>query len=330
VRTLILSVARSSAVSAFFQKGPGRAVATRFVAGETLDAAFDVTRSLVRDGFRVALDYLGEAVRTASDALAAADVYSSTIRELRGSSLPVTLSLKGSQFGLDFSRGLAVDLVGRIAVEASSIPTGVRLDMEDSGHTDATLGLWRELANRGIAVGVVLQSALRRSESDLAEVLAHGGSVRLCKGAYAEPPTVAYPHKADVDRSYATMLKTLLRHAARSTDFHIGNLPIAAIATHDEQLISLAIQLVHELSVPADAYEFQLLYGVRRDLQHELVGRGYPVRIYVPWGPSWYPYLSRRLAERPANLAFVASSLLKDFIGPSHRAAIQPRKVLHR
>jgi proline dehydrogenase len=322
MRALIGSVARVPAVSSFFEKGPGRALAARFVAGETLDDALDVTRGLARDGFRVALDFLGEAVHLAADAVAAAEVYSETIREIRSAALPVTLSLKPSQFGLDFSPGMALDLVGRIAAEASLVQTGVRMDMEDSSRTDATLGLWRELLARGISVGVVLQAALRRSEADLIEVLAHGGSVRLCKGAYAEPPSIAYPRKADVDLSYSVMLETLLRHAAHSPAARAGLLPIAAIATHDERLIRRAIQLVHGLGVPTGAYEFQLLYGVRRDLQRELVARGYPVRVYVPWGPTWYPYLSRRLAERPANLAFVAASVLKDLIGPTGKADV--------
>jgi proline dehydrogenase len=330
MRALIASVVGVPAVSSFFVKGPGRALATRFVAGETLDRALDVTHGLARDGFRIALDFLGEAVQSTADAVAAADVYSQTIRDIRSTAMPVTLSLKPSQFGLDFSPSLALDLVGRIAVEAASVPTGVRLDMEDSSRTDATLKLWRELLARGIVLGVVLQAALRRSQADLAEVLARGGSVRLCKGAYAEPPSIAYPHKADVDRSYAVMLETLLRRAAGSPTARAGLLPIAAIATHDDQLIGLATRLIHELGVPTGAYEFQLLYGVRRDLQRDLLARGHPVRVYVPWGPSWYPYLSRRLAERPANLAFVASAVLKDLFGPRHKTDVTSGQAARR
>jgi proline dehydrogenase len=312
MRSFVSTVANHPLVSTFFQRGPGRQLASRFVAGETLVEALDASHRLGMDGFRVALDYLGEGVRTMDDADEAAEVYHQTIAMLPGLGVPTTLSIKPSQFGLDLSLSRCVALVERIAREASTVPTAVRLDMEDSRHTDATLELWRELGRRGVRVGVVLQAALRRSPSDLEEILAGGGSVRLCKGAYVEPPNIAYPLKSDVDRAYETMLERLIIGAGRLPVPAPGGLPTAAIATHDEHIIRRAIDLVHQLNPPVGSYEFQMLYGIRRDLQRSLVERGYPLRVYVPWGPSWYPYLSRRLAERPANLIFVATAILAD------------------
>ncbi len=312
MRVLISTVSGNPVVSAFFQRGPGRALSRRFVAGETLDEALAAARALADTGCRVALDYLGESVKSMDDAESAAKVYLETISRIPAVGAPVSLSIKPSQLGLDISFGRCKDLLRRIALAASLIPTGVRLDMEDSRHTDSTLRLWRELRSEGISVGVVLQAALRRSLTDLDEVLTAGGSVRLCKGAYSEPASIAYPDKPDVDRSYEAMLERLLKHAASSASPTDGYLPIAAIATHDERLIQRALDLIQQLHPPPAAYEFQMLFGIRRELQQTLVNGGYPLRVYTPWGPSWYPYLTRRLGERPANLLFVASALLTE------------------
>jgi proline dehydrogenase len=285
------------------------------VAGDTLPEALTVAGALVGQGYRVALDHLGESVATPDEAQVAAQVYRETIRQVSLAEIPLSLSIKPSQFGLDLSADLCEELVESVARDAATAAIGVRLDMEDSRRTEGTLRVWRLLNQRGVHVGVVLQAALRRSPTDLEDVLANGGSVRLCKGAYAEPATVAYPRKADVDRAYEQMLERLMAHAASAPDPRPGYLPIAAIATHDDRLIRDALVLARELTVPPRAYELQMLYGVRRDLQRALVAQGYPVRIYAPWGQSWYPYLSRRLAERPANVAFVLSAIAKDCFG---------------
>jgi proline dehydrogenase len=315
MRGVVTSIASVPTVRSFFERGPGRALAARFVAGETLPEALTVAGALVSQGFRVALDHLGESVATVDEARAAARVYRDTIQQVSIAEIPLSLSIKPSQFGLDLSADLCADLVESVARDAARATIGVRLDMEDSRRTDGTLRVWRMLNERGARVGVVLQAALRRSPADLEEILAAGGSVRLCKGAYAEPSTVAYPRKVDVDRAYEQMLERLLSHAASAAGSRPGFLPIAAIATHDERLIRRAIELTRQLRVPLKSYELQMLFGVRRDLQQAFLTRGYPVRIYAPWGQSWYPYLSRRLAERPANLAFVATAIVKDYLG---------------
>lgn len=312
VRRIVLAVAHEPAIQSLFTNGPGRTFARRFVAGETLDDGITAARRLNDQGARVSLDYLGEAVTSLADAEAALAVYRALIDRLRDLDGPVSLSVKPSQLALKLSRDRSLALLSQLVDEARRVPLGVRLDMEDSSHTDDTLWLARQLDQRGLPVGIVLQAALYRTPADLEAALADGFSIRLCKGAYAEPASIAYPRKADVDAAYARLLERLLTHVAASTGRPPGLLPAAAIATHDARLIHAAIELIHRLRVPADRYEFQMLYGVRRDLQQRLLDEGYPLRIYTPWGPSWYPYLSRRLAERPANLLFFASSLLSE------------------
>jgi len=305
--------------------GPGRVLARRFVAGETLDDGIAAAMRLARGGARVSLDYLGEAVSSFGDAEAALAVYREIVDRLRQVEAPVSLSVKPSQFAVDLSRGRCLDLLSEVVRAAARVPAGVRLDMEDSAHTDDTLWLARQLRERCLPVGVVLQAALYRTPADLEAVLATGGSVRLCKGAYAETASIAYPRKADVDAAYARLLERVLANAAAMPAPAAGQLAPAAIATHDERLIHRAIELIHRLKLDPGTYEFQMLYGVRRDLQEKLMGQGYPLRVYTPWGPSWYPYLSRRLAERPANLIFFASSLVSEVLAKRPATSPKPR-----
>ncbi len=312
MRDVILAASREPHVESFITHGPGRALAERFIAGETLDDAVARTEELRRRGYRVSLDYLGESVSGLDQARAAATVYHETIERTRGVRGPISLSIKPSQFGIDLDARECLRLVREVASHAAALDRGVRLDMEDSHHTDLTLRLWRELKETGPEVGVVLQAALYRTPTDLATVLAANGSVRLCKGAYAETATIAYARKADVDRAYLQLLNTLLFEVAGTTAATTGPLPRAAIATHDERMIDYADVLTRRLRIDPAAYEFQMLYGVRRDLQERLLGRGRPIRIYLPWGPAWYPYLTRRLAERPANVAFFLKSLVAE------------------
>jgi len=312
VRNLVLGVASEPHIHDFIVRGPGRGLARRFVAGETLDDALAAAEELAVRGIRVSLDYLGEAVASMAEAEHAAAIYHESIDRLKEHHLTASLSLKPTQFGLNLAPDRCADLLEGVVRAAQAVPTGVRLDMEDSSYTEATLELSEELARRDTPVGVVLQASLYRTPADLDRVIEEGGSVRLCKGAYAESAAVAYPAKADVDAAYADLLERLLSYATSAPAPAPGRLPLAAIATHDERLIRLATRLIYTFNVDAQKYEFQMLYGVRRDLQEQLVGQGYPLRVYTPWGPSWYPYLTRRLAERPANLVFFGSSLLAE------------------
>lgn len=318
MRALVLAVAQQPQVKTLLTTGPGRKLAQRFVAGETLEEALRTTRRLRAAGARVSLDYLGEAVSSIEEAERATAIYHETIAALRQSGLNASISIKPSQFGvaLDFQRCAA--LVADLAADAASLPATVRLDMESSAYTDATLELWRHLRHEHPNLGIVLQAALRRTVTDMERTLAEGASIRLCKGAYAEPASIAFPRKSDVDRQYERLMRLLLENSATLPPMAGGNEPRAAIATHDQRLIAGARRLVRRLGLRADRFEFQMLFGVRRDLQSRLIRAGEPLRIYVPWGPAWYPYLSRRLAERPANMVFFGRALLSELTPWQH------------
>jgi proline dehydrogenase len=281
-----------------------RSMVARFVAGETLAEALEALERLRAAGLRTTVDVLGEAVTTTSDAEAAADEYLAALDALAERDLDRNVSVKLSQMGLAVDRETCRANLGRILERAAATGAFVRFDMEDHTTTHATLDLWRELrpinAGRGDS-GVVIQAALRRSAADVDELVAEAGRVRLCKGAYVEPAAVAFPDKADVDAAYVTLMERLLVD---------GTFP--ALATHDERLIARAVAFTRERGIGPDRFEFQMLYGVRRDLQERLVRAGFGVRVYVPFGTQWYPYFMRRLAERPANVAFVLRSILRE------------------
>ncbi len=277
-----------------------RRVARRFVAGEQLPEALDAIHTLARDGLTATLDFLGEGVATPARAEESGQAYLRILDAVHGNGVESHLSLKLTQLGLDMDEALCGRLMRRILDRAGG--TFVRIDMESSAYTARTLRLFETLWAEGRRnVGVVIQACLRRSADDVERLIALGARVRLVKGAYAEPPSVAFPRKADVDRTFARLAVVLLLRGA-----------YPAIATHDERLIEEAIRVAALHGVSPDRFEFQLLYGVRRDLQSGLVRRGYRVRIYVPFGEEWYPYFMRRLAERPANVMFVAGSLLRE------------------
>jgi len=281
-----------------------RSMVARFVAGETLGEALVALERLRDAGFRTTVDVLGEAVTSGDAARAAADEYLATLDALAARGLDRNVSLKLSQMGLGLGEAVCRDNVARILARAAEDDAFVRIDMEDHATTDATLALWRELrplnAGRGDS-GVVIQAALRRSPGDVDALVGEQARIRLCKGAYVEPAAVAYPAKADVDAAYETLMLRLLRE---------GTFP--ALATHDERLIARAVAAAREEGIAADRFEFQMLYGVRRDLQERLLKAGFGVRVYVPFGTQWYPYFMRRLAERPANVAFVLRNLLRE------------------
>jgi proline dehydrogenase len=269
--------------------------ARRFIAGETVAEAIEAARTLEARGMTHTLDLLGESVTSLEGADAATRAYLATIDAIVAAGIERNISVKLTQLGLDADKASAVDNLRKILERADPAGFFVRIDMEDSAYTEVTLNVFETLWHHGHRqIGVVLQSDLYRSQRDLQHLNSLGARVRLVKGAYREPKTVAYQHKADVDAAYARMLKVLL------TD---GTSP--AIATHDPVMIDLTREWARTHDVSRDRFEFQMLYGIRRDLQTKLVNDGYRLRIYVPFGREWFPYFMRRLGERPANVLFV-------------------------
>jgi proline dehydrogenase len=278
-----------------------RRLAGRFVAGTELDEALETVERLNRGGCGAALNFLGEHTTSEDQAAAATFAYSQAISAIAAQRLRAYCSVKPSQVGLQISRDLCKQHVRELLVLAQAHEGFVRLDMEDSHATDDTLTVARELRAEGFQnLGVVLQAYLYRTDRDVAEMNALGISVRLCKGAYSEPPTVAYPDKRDVDLAYARQSAQLLK---------LGHRP--ALATHDRRLIRFAMRFARQNTVSIDEYSFEMLLGVRQDIQERLITTGDRVTVYVPYGSEWYPYLMRRLAERPANLLFFMRAVLR-------------------
>jgi proline dehydrogenase len=276
-----------------------RRIARRFVAGETLADGIEAVRALKGSGRSATLDYLGESVTSEAEARAACAVYLDALDLTGEAGLDCGVSIKPTQMGLPLDRSLAAGLISSIVERAERVGAHVTLDMEDSDVTEATVSLVEELKAVGHReVGCAVQAYLRRTRADLDRLNRVGASVRLCKGAYAEPPSVAFPSKEEVDVNFAVCADLLLRDGA-----------YPRIATHDHVQIDNVRELADRLGVGRDAFEFQMLSGVRTALQEQLVRDGYRVRVYVPFGGQWYPYLMRRLAERPANLAFFLRAL---------------------
>lgn len=277
--------------------------ASRFVAGETVADALAAARELNAKGITASLDLLGESVYTEKEARSARDAYLNLLDRIHESKLQANVSVKLTAMGLDIDHELCVAIMQDILGRAQQYDTFVRLDMESSAYTDITLKLFEDRLYPAYKanVGVVLQSCLYRTGADVEHMNALGARVRLCKGAYKEPPSVAYPDKKDVDATYVKCMHELMLK---------GNYP--GIATHDAAIITEAKRFAKEQGIANDRFEFQMLYGVRRDLQEALVKEGYRVRCYVPFGTQWYPYLMRRLAERPANVAFITGGVIKE------------------
>jgi proline dehydrogenase len=276
-------------------------LAYRFVAGDHLDDAVRVVKDVNRRGWSASLDHLGENVGEEKAARAATDAYLAAFERIASEHLEANVSVKLTQLGLDISPDLCRELLTRILERAQQLDNFVRVDMEGSAYTQGTLDLVLALHERYPNCGVVLQSYLYRTVDDVARANAAKVRVRLVKGAYDEPSSVAFEKKADVDAKFESEMQQLLLQ---------GVYP--AIATHDDRLIEATKQFARERAIPADRFEFQMLYGIRRDLQDRLLREGYRVRIYVPYGTEWYPYLMRRLAERPANLLFIVRSLIRE------------------
>ena len=279
-----------------------RGMAQRYVAGEELADGVVVAATLNTQRLLVSLDHLGESVTNGAEARRAAAAYLDALDALAGDHVEGNISLKLTQLGLDVAREMAVAHLRKVLARARELDTFVRIDMESSAYTQRTLDVHQELWNDGFRnVGIVLQAYLHRTAADVERAIDMGVQVRLCKGAYLEPPRVAFADKASVDANYARLMERLLVH---------GTHP--AIATHDERLIRLAQQIAKRENISPDRFDFEMLFGVRRDLQLRLVDEGYRVRVYLPYGKQWYPYLVRRLAERPANVAFFVLSLVAE------------------
>ncbi len=282
----------------------GRRISRRFVAGTDAASALDVTEKLNGEGFAVTLDYLGENVQNPDEACLTRDVYHELLTAIDRRGLDSHISLKLTQLGLDVDRELAQRLVRDLARHAAHIDSFVRIDMEDSRYTQTTLDLVRTLnAEQDCKgyVGAVIQSYLKRSAADVKGLVNKNIRIRLCKGAYAEPAELAFRRKSEVDAQYLALAQVLLS----SQLFH-------AFATHDGAIIRKIQVIASSLKIDVKTFEFQMLYGIRRDLQHMLLREGHPVRIYVPFGRAWYPYFMRRLAERPANVMFLVKNILRD------------------
>ena len=275
----------------FGESGPGRKLANRFVAGEGLDDAVDVARRLNDAGMTVSLDHLGEHVHHADLARAARTDYVDCLDRIGAEGLDANISVKLTQLGLGFDDDLAAESLDALAVRAAAAGTTVTVDMEESRHTEATIDLYTAAQEKHGNLGIAVQSYLWRTATDLERLIPHGGHIRLCKGAYKESPDIAYQSKHDVDTSFSRLQRVLMQAEEVKP----------AIATHDPRLIAEARSQAKDRSRP---FEFQMLYGIGTKLQRQLVADGFSLRIYVPYGAAWYPYLTRRLAERPANMLF--------------------------
>ena len=301
IRALLLKLSSSKPLARWVTStGVTRRMARRFVAGEELDLAVTAARACNQAGMMVSLDYLGENVASEDDARRARDAYVGIFDRIAQEKLDANVSLKLTQLGLDLGDDFCQGLVESIIERAAGYGNFVRIDMEGSAYTQRTIDLTKRVRTKSEAVGVVVQSYLYRSEPDVRDLLAIGCRIRLCKGAYKEPAEIAFPAKADVDANFIKLMQLLLLS---------GN--YQAIATHDPRMIAATIDFANQRGISKDKFEFQMLYGIRTDLQQKLVRDGYRMRIYIPYGRDWFPYFMRRLAERPANLLFFVRNLFR-------------------
>ncbi len=283
-------------------------VADRFVAGETIASALKVTQTLNKDGRLVTIDYLGEGVEETAVAIQSRNQIITLLDRIAESNVDAGVSIKLSQLGLKLNHQLALDNARRILDRAKKYGHFIRIDMEESALTDATLEIYHTLRDDDgyENIGIVIQSYLYRSEADMQQLIDDGAAVRLCKGAYAEPTTIAFPEKEDTDTNFIRLMQLMFSKTARENGVHL------AVASHDERMIQATIDYANLSDIKPSEFEFQMLYGVRRELQKQLVEKGYQVRVYDPFGAAWYPYFTRRLAERPANLWFFISNFFRN------------------
>lgn len=301
LKPLLLSLSRQTWLREWMEHSPvARKITTRFIAGRDLKQALQVCRALQTEGMLVSLDHLGENVSSLEEARKSREAYLTALGGMADVSVGGTVSVKLTQMGLDISEGHCRENVRMLAERAKEIGTRVEIDMESSDYTDRTLAIVQDQHVATGNVRAVIQAYLRRSEADIESLCREGIPVRLCKGAYREPAGVAFESKAEVDANYRRLMKLLLDH---------GTSP--AIASHDERIIQEVVDQVRGRGVDPASFEFQMLFGIRRDLQRKLVASGFRLRVYVPYGDAWYPYFMRRMAERPANVWFVVRNILR-------------------
>ncbi len=304
LRSAFIGLSRSRILRHFGERSRvGRRLSSRFVAGMTIEEVLRAAEILNKQGIAATLDVLGESVSSEVDARKSAEDYHRLLDEIAAQKLNANISVKLTQMGLGLSPQLAENFAADLAAHARMTGSFLRIDMEDSSLTQVTVDIVRRLHAKPElkgSIGIVIQAYLYRSQADIEQLLSDGIRVRLCKGAYDEPASVAFPHKPDVDSNYIRLSCMLLE----SPIFH-------GLATHDEAIISEIKSFAGQHGISPSQFEFQMLFGVRRDLQQQLVQEGYNVRVYIPYGPEWYPYFMRRLAERPANAFFIAKNLLR-------------------
>jgi proline dehydrogenase len=305
LRTGLLWLSERQQVFRFVRRNAlARRLASRFVAGETVESAVEAARELNARGLTATLDLLGESVTREAEAARARDVYLQLLARIAQSGAQANISLKLTQLGFDLGEAACLANMTQILEKAKAQGNFVRIDMEQSSYTEGTLALFTRLfPTYGLHTGVVIQSCLRRSAEDVERLVAMGARVRLCKGAYLESPELAFPDKAEVDRNFVALMELLLER---------GTYP--AIATHDPRILERARRFVRDRKIARERFEFQMLFGVRRDLQEQLRRESYNLRVYVPFGTQWYPYLMRRLAERPANIAFFLGNVVREAV----------------
>ena len=308
MRTALIALSRNKALQDLIVRIPvSRKMARRFVAGETLDEAIEAVRRLNRQGMLATLDHLGENVSTEGEAIPAADEYLIALDALAESGVDSNVSVKLTQMGLELGNDFCYDNVRRIIDRAEELDNFVRIDMEGSEYTERTIILYRRLRERYRNVGLVVQAYLHRTQADVEVLICDGiGHFRLCKGAYDEPATIAYRERARVTQAMQELIRACFSPESRTRGAY------AAIASHDEEVVNFARAYAYQHGVMPGQVEFQMLYGIRRELQADLVRKGHKMRVYVPYGTHWYPYFMRRLAERPANLFFFLRALVGD------------------
>lgn len=281
-----------------------RRMARRFVAGETLEEGLAAAREMNEKGLMVSLDLLGESVHDEATASSATSAYIEILEAIHKQQLLANISIKPTQLGLDISEQLCSDNLRRMLIKARELGTSVNIDMEGSIYTDATIKIFRELSQEFDNVSTVIQAYLYRSEADMKQLADEGSSVRLCKGAYKESASVAFPEKADVDKNFIKLVHQFMSAENRAKGAYLK------VATHDPNMINGTLEYVKEQNIPTDQFEFQMLYGIRPKTQLDLHEQGYRMRVYIPYGTEWYPYFMRRLAERPANLWFLLKNVV--------------------
>lgn len=297
-RILLYMSAKKKWAEKIIRIGVFHRMAFRFVAGEEINQALEVAKEFNQNSITVTFDHLGENVSSKEQAIEAANEYLMILDRINKSNSIANVSLKLTQMGMDVGHSFCLENVERIVKKAKELNNFVRIDMESSSYTDLTLDIFKNLRSKYDNIGIVIQAYLYRSSKDIDDILKIKGRIRLCKGAYMEPSTIAFKKKRDTDANFIELMKKLLR----DSEYH-------AIATHDEKMIQATIDFAKKKGIPKDKFEFQMLYGIRRERQLQLVREGYNVKIYIPYGKEWYPYFMRRLGERPANLIFVLKYL---------------------